>query len=235
MSGRSVAELVAEQVVRGPLYSCPRLPACSRTCWRSASMRQRRCPPIVRSAGVTRPAAAQRDKVLGSIPSARAASPVVASRSVTDAIVARCAANNAVATPHHTHQCGGCIVRRDHASVTRAAFASSALSLPTPDTEVHMPPAMTRNAPERDSIEIYCRDDTDAVVLRHLREIASPNGIAAASIRDLAAALPISTATARRATARLIDAGQLELVSRGTGGRYRSRFRVLAVITTSAA
>lgn len=83
---------------------------------------------------------------------------------------------------------------------------------------------MTRIDPGRDLIA--SRDETDALVLNHLRGLAGAHGVATASNRDLAAALPISPATARRAVARLIDTGAIELVARGTGGRYRSRFRI---------
>ena len=94
---------------------------------------------------------------------------------------------------------------------------------------------MTRTDPGRDLSEISSREETDALVLRHLRNIANPRGSAAASNRDLAAVLPVSPATARRAIARLMAAGDLELVARGTGGRYRSRFRVHAVATSTTA
>lgn len=93
---------------------------------------------------------------------------------------------------------------------------------------------MDRSGPGRDRIETESREETDSLVLEHLQRIAR-NGIAAASKRDLAAALPMSPATASRALARLMDAGRIELVTRGTGGRYRSRYRVHAAIPAQPA
>lgn len=98
-----------------------------------------------------------------------------------------------------------------------------------------MPVEMTRVDPDLSRTETQSRDDVDALVLQYLRSIANPRGIAAASNRDLAVALPMSAATARRSVARLIEAGDMDLVSRGTGGRYVSRFRVHALIATPAA
>lgn len=98
-----------------------------------------------------------------------------------------------------------------------------------------MPVEMSRTGPDLDRTEMDSREQLDALVLEHLRRTANVAGIAKASKRSLAVALPISPATAQRSLARLTDAGRIELVSIGTGGRYQSRFRVLAVVPAQPA
>lgn len=98
-----------------------------------------------------------------------------------------------------------------------------------------MPTQAVRISPDLDPIETDTIEELDAAVLAHLRATANPAGIAAASKRSLAAELGLSPATAQRSLNRIADAGQIDLVTRGTGGRYRSRFRVHAVAKSTTA
>lgn len=98
-----------------------------------------------------------------------------------------------------------------------------------------MPTHMTRTEPDRDLDETGWGADTVRVVHDHLRRVADARGLVEVSQRDLAAALHMSPATARRCVHQLIDAGALERVRPGTGGRYRSRYRVLAAVPAPSA
>ncbi len=98
-----------------------------------------------------------------------------------------------------------------------------------------MPAHMTRTEPDRDLSETSWGSDTVSTVHDHLRRTADPRGLVEVSQRDLAAALHMSPATARRCVHQLINAGALERVRPGTGGRYRSRYRVLDAVRTQSA
>lgn len=89
-----------------------------------------------------------------------------------------------------------------------------------------MPAQMNRTGAHRDPIDAWCSPETADLVLEYLRKTADVRGVVTATTRGLAADLGISPSTARRALRCLEDYAQLELLRRGTGGRYSSRFKV---------
>lgn len=88
------------------------------------------------------------------------------------------------------------------------------------------PAQMNRTGAHRDPIDAWCSPETADLVLEHLRRIADTRGVATVTTRGLATDLGISPSTARRALRCHEDYGQIELLRRGTGGRYSSRFKV---------